>query len=330
MNAGPLRAAVVGLGKVGSRFDEEARPTVWSHAGAYLALRATYALVAGADPDAANRERFSARCRGARVFGDAVEMMAAMQPDVVSVCTPPAGRAPLVERLLEVHRPKVMVVEKPLEVDRTRRRALVAACARHRVPLIVNYNRRYATPFRQARESIGSGRLGQVTSITIMAPNRLWSIGSHAIDLLLYLAGEPVQEWRALMLPGLAQQGEPAADFLCRFPSGAAGRVVTAGWSDMLVMEADVIAERARLRITGNGTMSTLRPFVASASYAGYREEGEVETRALNASESTFVTLLEEAAAVAAGRLAPSSTGESASLSEELIDDIAGVKGGMQ
>ena len=140
-----LLAAVIGLGQVGSRFDEEQREAVWSHAGAYLALPAKFGLVAGADIDSGNRERFSNRAPAAALFEDGVMLMSETKPDVVSICTPPQGRADLIETLIEAHQPRALICEKPMEVTNSARNRIIAICADARVGLLVNYNRRYAS-----------------------------------------------------------------------------------------------------------------------------------------------------------------------------------------
>ena len=316
-----LSAAVVGLGQAGSRFDEEPRPAVWSHVGAYLAAAERYRLAGGADIDQGNRERFAARCPGAEVFTDPRDMVSHLKPDVVSVCTPPAGRAGLVEGLLEAHRPRVLICEKPLERDGARRRHLVAACARAAVPLLVNYNRRYDSLYREARRAIVEDRLGTVTAITVIAPNRLWSMGSHAVDLLLYLAGAAPERWRVLPLPALDESGEPAADLICRFPGGAAGRVLSAGYRDMLVFDLDIIGRRGRLTIRQGEGAVVFTPFEDSASYVGYRVPGAARVlHRAPETESPFEALVREAACVAEGTGEAASTGDSALASETLLE----------
>ncbi|MEE9250335.1 MAG: Gfo/Idh/MocA family oxidoreductase [Alphaproteobacteria bacterium] len=323
-----LSAAVVGLGQAGSRFDEEPRPVIWSHAGAYLAAADRYRLAGGADISAENRQCFIARCPEVTVFADGADMAAELKPDVISICTPPAGRADLVERILAAHRPKALICEKPLELDSERRCRLTEACKRSGVPLLVNYNRRYATIYRKTREAIVGGLLGKVTAITVSAPNRLWSVGSHAVNLLLYLAGETPERWKALHLPGLDEGGEPAYDLLCRFSSGAAGRVLTTGFREMAMFEADVIGRDARIQVRARGTIATLTPFEASAQYLNYRVLGDEEVlHRTDETESTFEILVNEAADVAEGRARPSSTGEDALLSEEFLTAITAKRG---
>jgi predicted dehydrogenase len=322
-----LRAAVVGLGQAGSRFDEEPRKSVWSHVGAYLSLSSLYELAGGADVMAANRSAFSKRCPGLPVFESGPELLKRVHPDVVSVCTPHQGRAQLIASLLEAHRPKVIVCEKPLEVDPKERERLAALCREAGVHLSVHYNRRFLSSYRIAKEMIDSGRLGRLTSITISAPNRLWSVGSHAYNALLYLAGGPPLSWTSLALPELSEGGEPAADLLCRFEGGLAGRVVTAGFKQTLVFEVDILGEEGRLTITDNGARAAWRPLEASLEYSGYRVLGREEL--LNAGgqeESSFVSIAAEAAELAQGRLTRgASSAETAMASEGLLDSVINI-----
>lgn len=319
-----LTAAVIGLGQAGSRFDEEPRPAIWSHTGAYLALPKLFRLAAGADIDDGNRRRFADRCPQAEVFDDAATLFERIAPDVVSICTPPRGRADLVEALVSVHRPRALICEKPLEIDAAGRQRLVEACANAGVKLLVNYNRRYASVFRKAREAILDGRLGALTSITVTAPNRLWSVGSHAVNLLLYLAGETPEDWHAFPLPSLDEGGEPACDMVCRFPSGVAGRVLTAGYKETAIFEADIIGRLGRIGITGMEAQARFTPLEQSSAYVGYRVQGEsVVTHPAITNESTFETIAREAAEVARGTAEASSTGNDAMASEGIVDAMA-------
>ena len=325
-----LTAAIVGLGRVGSRFDEEPVLGVWSHAGAYLASR-RYRVAGAADLVAANRDSFAARCPDARLFTDAPEMMRDIRPDVVSLCTPPKGRADLVERLLAAHCPKALIAEKPLETNRAARLRLIEACARSQVPLLVNYNRRYGRVYREVRDSVAAGLVGTVTSITVTAPPRLWTIGSHAIDLLLFFAGSPPEDWRALPLPALDEDGEPAADLICRFPAGVAGRVLTAGRRTMLIFEIEIIGTEGRVRLRDLGTVVTAMhaPFVDSPHYFGQRILGDERLlRQGSSTESTFVALVEEAADVVELGRQPSCSGDTAAIGEAILESVVRQCGG--
>lgn len=319
-----LRAAIVGLGQAGSRFDEEPRGAIWSHAGAYLALPEVYELIAGVDPDADNRARFARRCLSASTFADARHLVEKLEIDVVSVATPPAARLEVFKTILGGTRlPKVIVCEKPLATDAVTRNALVAMCEDANVTLLVHYNRRYTEIYRRFASALRDGLIGDVASITVRAPNRLWSIGSHALDLLLYLAGESPRDWRALPLPVLTERGEPAGDFICTFQSGAAGRMLTQGLSRVLIFEVDAVGSKGRLVARGNGQRLELTAFVESSKYLGYLESAPVRLLyRTRANESAFIAVVREAASVAYEQGSATCTGKMAQMSEEFLDQI--------
>ena len=319
-----LSSAVIGLGQAGSRFDEENRPVVWSHAGAYLALPDDYKLVAGADPDAANRNLFAARAAAAAVYPDGARLGAECRPDVVSVCTPPDGRADVVDALLRAHQPRALICEKPLALNPGDRRRIIDRCAAAETLLVVNYNRRYDSCYRRAKAAVVDGQIGDLVSVAVSSPNRLWSIGSHAIDLLVYFAGDVIEDWTALPLGHLYEDGEPAADVLCRFSNGVAGRLATTGRRAELIFEVDLIGAEGRIRIEDNGARATLRRFEESDAYAGYRVLGAPSKVAgPPADESTFVNLVKETYAAVVDGAAVASSGESAAASEDLLDSVA-------
>jgi len=319
-----LRAAVVGLGKAGSRFDEEKSPPRWSHAGAYLALADTFDLVGGADPSADARDRFRQRAPHAKTYDDPVTMVAELRPDVVSVCTHPGGRGELVARLLAAHAPRVMLCEKPLELDAKQREAIVALCREAGTALAVNYTRRFETAWQSARAAIDAGRIGRVVSITIRAPNRIWSIGSHAIDTLTYLAGRAPTRWDAVLRPSLVETEEPAADVLFAFPDDVVGHLVTTGMRHIQIFEGDVIGTEGRLQVLDNGARTLLTRFEAFSSFgsAMTKPADEIARRATDF--SPFVVMAEEVARVAHAKLdATSSNGANAVVTEGLVETIA-------
>ncbi len=319
-----IRAAVIGLGQAGSRFDEEPRESVWSHVGAYLSLSETYELVAGVDPSPENRERFRRRCPDVATLTTAKELNSIGGAEVISVATPPSVRMEVFETILSADTlPRVIVCEKPLAIEASIRMRLVDLCSQAGVVLLVHYNRRYTTLYQTFASAIRSGRIGELQTLSVRAPNRLWSVGSHAIDLLLYLAGEVPVDWRVLPLPLLAESGEPASDFVCRFPSGAAGRMLTQGPSRILLFEVEAIGTLGRLFANGNGQCLTLESFSPSDKFVGYwvPDQPRIVYRT-SPNESAFVNIANEAAAALREGLTPTCSGEMALTSEGWLDRI--------
>ena len=113
-----LRAAVIGLGRVGWRFDEEpGRGAVWSHVGAYRALGEEFELAGACDVSAAARNAFAARYPGIPVFAEVAGLMNETSPEVVSICTPNACHRATLDAVLSGGRPLAIWCEKPLAVS---------------------------------------------------------------------------------------------------------------------------------------------------------------------------------------------------------------------
>jgi Oxidoreductase family, NAD-binding Rossmann fold len=93
------RAAIIGLGRMGSTFDDEkGRFSRWqaphAHAACYRAV-AGVELLAGADPHPSQREAFGQKwgIGAEHLYADYREMLEREQPDIVSVTTPTIARA---------------------------------------------------------------------------------------------------------------------------------------------------------------------------------------------------------------------------------------------
>ena len=106
-----LRAAVIGLGRMGNTFDDEIRYEVarggvfflpYCHGPSYAASHQTD-LVAGADPHEGQRAEFGSRfgLTERQLYADHRDMLAAERIDIVSVCTSARYRAQIVQDCAE-------------------------------------------------------------------------------------------------------------------------------------------------------------------------------------------------------------------------------------
>jgi len=325
-----LTAGVIGLGKAGSRFDEEpGRVAPWSHTGAYLALSDRFRIVGAADPDPANAERYRQRCPDVAVHPDADSLLAEIKPDVVSICTPAGRHRADLEAALACPSVKAVWCEKPLATSFGDAQAMVTAAQRRGVPMVVTYNRRWLPLWRRVRELIHNGTIGDLVCLRIAAPNRLYSIGSHALDLMRFLVGDP-QAITSLALPRFEETGEPAVAAMFTYPSGAYGILQVTGFRAQLVIEAEAIGRRGRLTVREDSSRLTIERFGKHPEYEGYeRLEAAGEGRyASLAQVSVFVAAAAELAELARDPKAPcSSDGASALATQALIQAVAATAG---
>lgn len=267
-----LSVGVVGVGRIGSRFDEEpGRCVPWSHVGAYLAHPNQYELAGVVEIDAANRESFNRRCPGIPVFGSAAEMAAKVRPEVVSICTPTERHLTDAEAVLDAGSVKVLWCEKPLASSVADANNLLNAARDCGAALVVSYVRRWLPLWRRFHHIVESGAVGQAVSVRVAMPNKLLTVQSHAVDLALFLGGA-ILSFGAMQVPALAEDGEGAALITFQFESGAFGIVQPTGMRSELLIEAEVIGRDGRAKATEHDGKITIEKFQPSTRFSGYRE----------------------------------------------------------
>ena len=188
------RAAVIGLGRMGSTYDDEmhqggATFFPYAHGPSYVATPGVE-LVAGADPHDEQRALFGKRwgVPTAHLYADYREMLANEQLDIVSVCTTARLRAQIVQDIAQAG-VKAIWAEKPLALTLAEADAMVAACREQNVQMAVNCSRRWNPFFAETRRMIEAGELGEILQITAYGQCGLSHNGSHLIDSVRYLAG---------------------------------------------------------------------------------------------------------------------------------------------
>ena len=222
------RAGVVGLGRMGSTFDDEIEREgmvflPYCHAPSYF-HSPLVDLVAGADLDAGQRSLFGERWGVGpdHLYEDYNEMMAKERLDIVSVCTSSRHRARIVQDLARGGA-KAIWAEKPISPSLEEADAMVRVCREEGVQLATNCSRRWNPLFSEAKIIIDAGDLGDILQVTVYAECGLSTNGSHLLDLVRFLAGGEVKwvtgeieaddevgdsEGRGKRLSGIRQRGQ--------------------------------------------------------------------------------------------------------------------------
>lgn len=193
-----IRAAVIGLGRMGSKIDEESSQYTYSrwrpphsHAACYRAVSGVE-LVAGADPAGAQREAFAQKwgLSADHVYADYREMLERERPEIVSICTSAAARARILLDVLAISKSvKAIWAEKPIAMTLAEADQMVEGCQRAGVLLAVGGSRCWDPIYNRIRDLIDQGEIGRLLQINAMYPCDLSHNGSHALTLVAYLAG---------------------------------------------------------------------------------------------------------------------------------------------
>ena len=171
------RAAVIGLGRMGSTFDDEMTRggslfLPYCHGPAYVYSQRTE-LVAGADIHDEQRSIFGERwgLTEDHLYSDFEEMLDREKPDIVSVCTTARIRSDVVKKVARAG-VKAIWAEKPIAISLAEADEMVRVCREEGVSLAVNCARRWNPFYSQARNIIDEGHIGNVLQVTAHAAMR--------------------------------------------------------------------------------------------------------------------------------------------------------------
>ena len=196
------------------------------------------------------------------------ELIAREDVEVVSVCTPNDRHEEMVVAALEAG--KHVYIDKPLAVTADSAARIAAAAERAKGRTRMVFNNRYLPATLRARELVDEGRLGELLTFSArylhsgsIDPDKpigwkqqgqggvLLDLGSHALDLLTWLAGWPSKALcatRTLYARRPTRDGgveaalsEDHAQMILQYPNGAVGSVeaskIATGADDELILE---------------------------------------------------------------------------------------------
>ncbi|MBI4531016.1 MAG: Gfo/Idh/MocA family oxidoreductase [Candidatus Latescibacteria bacterium] len=176
------RAGIIGVGQIGRM-----------HAVGYRGVESVE-LVAIAEPNERVRRAVQQEYAIPRGYQDFREMLDREHLDLVSVCTWHLLHEPQVVAAAE-YRPKGILCEKPMTVSLGSADRMIAACEERGIKLAIGHQRRFYHSWTKAREVIGEGVIGTPLMVTVKSGEGLLNCGTHAIDAMRYLLGDPETEW---------------------------------------------------------------------------------------------------------------------------------------
>jgi D-apiose dehydrogenase len=197
-------------------------------------------IVAVCDLDGARAAAVAARFGVPRHYADAAAMLDAERPDFVDVATNVNAHRAMVE--LAAARGVGVICQKPMAASLGDARAMVSACERAGVPLMVHENFRWQQPILAVAEVLRSGRIGtpffgrvsfrhdydvyrtqpylaQIERFAIM------DVGVHLVDVARFLFGEVTRLSCTVRSVNPAVEGEDVATMLLEHAGGASAVV---------------------------------------------------------------------------------------------------------
>ena len=123
------------------------------------------------------------------LYNDYRELLKNESLDILSICTPAISHAEIVKETVK-YPLKAVVCEKPIALSLKDADAMISVCKTANCKLIICHQRRFENRYVKARELIFGGAIGRINSISTFSGD-LFEDGTHAIDLMRYLIGDP-------------------------------------------------------------------------------------------------------------------------------------------
>lgn len=254
------KVVIIGAGNIASGFDAPGSRDILTHAHA-CQCNPAFQLMGFYDKDYRKSMEAADKwsCHAYETMDDALK-----EAEVVCCCVPDKYHKQVLEQI-PAYQPKLVIAEKPLAVTVAEGESLRQIYG-NRIPLLLNYSRRFLPEFRGLREEIRQyGRF--LKGIGYYGKGTLHN-GSHMIDFLSFLFGavecSDVLPFEIYDLAGdaskdliLKVQGEPF--YMLAIDS----RIVT-------VFEMDLFFEKARIRILDGGILIEKYRIKESDTYQGY------------------------------------------------------------
>src|SRR4051812_38197135 len=321
-----LRAAIIGTGRIGSALERDPlRTKPHTHAGWYVS-HPHILLSGGADTSADRLAEFGAAwgLPADRLFASYPDLLAALRPDLVSVCAYAADRVAMARAALRAGA-RGLWLEKAVATSMAAAHELRAAAAAAGASVVVNHPRGQDPHYRAVRRIIEDGTLGPPESVHVLFSGHLIHTGTHAWDVLDSWCGPwgEVRTWPdAQPAAGAPSGSRPHADAVAETDTAAAGRpgaapdiggrvhirfangvdaFVSGGRKSYFIFQFDLIFARGRVHL-GNDVNQVLVTG-PSPRYSGFVELTEASWRLDGPGGAPLVAVLADAVRAGAADL---------------------------
>lgn len=188
--------AIIGTGPNPAEAREEKGYSMgYRHADGYTGVDGCE-VVACCDIDVAKAAAFGGRYGISEegCFEDHEMMLDAVDPDIVSVCTPPKTHPSIVADCAGHPSVEGIHCEKPVAPTWGESTAMAETCTSEEVQLTFNFQNRGKPAVRTVTDLLADGEIGDLRRVEVRRAD-LMQTGIHNIDLANHFAGDPEVEW---------------------------------------------------------------------------------------------------------------------------------------
>jgi len=263
---GMHRAVILGAGQIACGYDRPGDKAVLTHAHAISRTEGLECVgLFDVDPPRAAEAGAKWGLPALSSFDEAM----ALEPDLVVIAVPDEFHEEYLRRLVP-YRPRTVLCEKPLTKSFEAAEEIAAAYREAGIALAVNYQRRFDPVVLALKQRIADGSAGRPLAGQVLYSKGIRHNGSHAVDLLRFLFGEPVSFVVERQVEDFRPDDPTVAGSL-RF-SDLDIAFVAADERLFSLFEIDLFFAAERMRFTHSGLRFERYEVMPDPVFAGYRE----------------------------------------------------------
>lgn len=267
------KVVILGAGNIAAKFDSPDKKEVLTHAHAF-ANNAAFQLLGFYDKDYGRAEE-AAQTWGGQAY-DNLEV-ALEGAEVVSCCVPDSFHGDMLKKIAR-YNPRLVIAEKPLAISLEEAEE-IKQIYENRIPLLVNYSRRFLPEFRELKEKIKD--YGKFLRGVGYYGKGILHNGSHMIDLLRFLLGE-VED--IMVLPYENHdfgEVDSSKEVILKIQQGLF-HMIAVDCRIATIFELELFFEKVRIRILDGGNKIETYVIEGSKVYAGYKNYQLSEVKEVN------------------------------------------------
>lgn len=270
-----LRAAVIGCGRIGFKFDADPkRKYIATHTGAYSRIP-DVELVAISDLNIPRLKECKERWGIPYAYRDFKKMLREQRIDILSIATPPATHYPILKEAVKFPL-KAIFCEKPIAGSLKEAKKIVELSRKKRIILQIDHQRRFDPLHINLRKLIKEKKFGGIQQVNFYYTAGIKNTGSHMFDLLRFLFGEV--EWiEAFYSKNLSfSESDPNLDGILRFRDGVFATFQACSKKQYLIFELNCFLEKGRFVLKDSGFGIDFYGVEESRHFSGYRELSKI------------------------------------------------------
>jgi len=273
---------IIGAGQIGAFFDSPDKDYVLTHAHAFK-KHSGFNLLGFVDSNT-KRVEMAANIWGGEAFLTIDDAFSKNNIDVVVVSVSDEYHYQVLKELSK-YSFKLVFTEKPLTKTVAEGTEILDVYKKKKIPIIVNYSRRFVPEFSLLKNEISSGFYGKYLSGCGYYGKGTLHNGSHMIDLLFFLFGD-INESKTISRIFDHFEDDPSCSAVLNLMLGGKFFMQGIDCRCYSLFELDLLFEQKRIRILDSGLKIEYYEVGKNDIYPEYRELKKVEchdTQLLNA-----------------------------------------------